>query len=58
MSRVRIVCGEILHVTFGQLTPLYLGEVVAVWAFAGSWLAESVLAWRAVKAGGQAASAR
>jgi hypothetical protein len=28
----------LLDVTMGELTPLYVGEVVSVWAFGISWL--------------------
>ncbi len=46
-----VIAGELEGVTFGELTPLYLGEVVAVWAFAVSWLVESVRAWRELRSG-------
>jgi len=62
-SRVQIVCGvtiiaavlgvivgELMDVALGELTPLYVGEVVSVWAFAVSWLNESVRAWRELRA--------
>jgi hypothetical protein len=34
-----IVVGGVLHADLGPLTPLYLGEIASVWAFAVSWLA-------------------
>jgi hypothetical protein len=49
LAVVGIIVGELIDATFGELTPLYVGEVVAVWAFAVSWLAESVRAWREVR---------
>jgi hypothetical protein len=36
-----IVVGTWLDLTIWQLTPLYLGEVVAVWAFGAAWLVKS-----------------
>ena len=33
-----VAIGGLLHADLGPLTPLYLGEVVSVWAFAVSWL--------------------
>jgi len=41
-----VVAGELNEITLGELTPLYIGEVVSVWAFAVSWVAESVRAWQ------------
>jgi len=35
---VWVAVGGLLRLTLGQLTPLYLGEVVAIWAFGTSWL--------------------
>jgi len=35
---VWIVVGGILKADIGPITPLYLGEIVSVWAFAVSWL--------------------
>ena len=45
-----VIAGELIGVTFGEFTPLYLAEVVSVWAFAVSWLYESGRAWRELKA--------
>ena len=33
-----VAIGGLLGLTFWQITPLYLGEVLAVWAFGTSWL--------------------
>jgi hypothetical protein len=33
-----VIVGGIFKVRLGELTPLYLGEVVSVWAFGVSWL--------------------
>lgn len=33
-----VIVGELLNWTVWELTPLYLGEVTAVWAFGASWL--------------------
>ena len=33
-----IIAGGLLKANLGPLTPLYLGEIVSVWAFAVSWL--------------------
>jgi hypothetical protein len=41
-----VVVGGLLHFDIGPLTPLYLGEVCSVWAFAGSWLTGSRDLWR------------
>lgn len=38
---VAVVAGELLDVTIWELTPLYIGEVVCVWAFGVSWLLAS-----------------
>jgi hypothetical protein len=35
---VWVVVGELLKLTIWELTPLYLGEVISVWAFGVSWL--------------------
>jgi hypothetical protein len=43
-----IVVGTWRDLTFWQLTPLYLGEVVAVWAFGLAWLVKSRHLWRAL----------
>ncbi len=33
-----VFVGGALHADLGELTPLYVGEVVSVWAFGASWL--------------------
>jgi hypothetical protein len=33
-----VFVGRALHATIWELTPLYVGEVVSVWAFGVSWL--------------------
>jgi hypothetical protein len=35
-----VAIGGLLKATVWEITPLYLGEVVAVWAFGASWLAK------------------
>jgi hypothetical protein len=40
--------GGWLGLDIGELTPLYIGEVVAVWAFGASWLLNGREIWRAV----------
>lgn len=45
---VGAVVGELNDFAAWELTALYLGEVISVWAFALSWLAESRRAWRAI----------
>lgn len=41
--------GGILGATIWELTPLYLGEVVSVWAFALSWLVNGRAWWERLK---------
>jgi hypothetical protein len=43
-----VVIGELNDFAVWELTALYLGEVISVWAFAVSWLAESRRAWREI----------
>lgn len=45
---VWIGVGTWLGLTFWRLTPLYIGEVVAVWAFGLAWLVKSRHLWRAL----------
>lgn len=45
-----IIAGEANDVALGELTPLYVGEVVSVWAFAVSWLVESRCSWHGLRA--------
>src|SRR5262249_43939059 len=35
-----VLIGGALKIDIGQLTPLYLGEIISVWAFGASWLAK------------------
>jgi len=35
-----VLIGGVLKIDIGQLTPLYLGEIISVWAFGVSWLAK------------------
>jgi hypothetical protein len=35
---VGVAVGEYFDLSLGELTPLYVGEVVSVWAFGASWL--------------------
>jgi hypothetical protein len=46
---VWIGVGTWLDLTFWQLTPLYLGEVVAVWAFGLAWLVKSRHLWSSLR---------
>jgi hypothetical protein len=39
------VFGGLLNVTVWELTPLYIAEVVSVWAFGISWLLKSRDLW-------------
>jgi hypothetical protein len=61
MAKIQIICGCLilaavawavvggwLGLDIGELTPLYIGEVVAVWAFGASWLLNGREIWRAV----------
>jgi hypothetical protein len=43
-----VAVGGFLHWDLGELTPLYVGEVVSVWAFAASWLTGSPHLWRRI----------
>jgi O-antigen/teichoic acid export membrane protein len=45
---VGVAVGGLLHWDLGELTPLYIGEVVSVWAFGVSWLTGSRDLWRRV----------
>jgi hypothetical protein len=40
-----VIVGGLLNITIWELTPLYLGEVVSVWAFGTSWLLKSRDLW-------------
>jgi hypothetical protein len=59
MRRLQLTCGTLiflavawvaiggwLQLDIAELTPLYVGEVVAVWAFAVSWIATARDLWR------------
>jgi hypothetical protein len=46
-----VAVGGVLGLQIWRLTPLYVGEVVAVWAFAVAWLARSRDWWRATLGG-------
>ncbi len=35
---VWVIVGDLLKITIWELTPLYLGEVISIWAFGASWL--------------------
>jgi hypothetical protein len=43
---VWVAVGSLLRLDLWELTPLYLGEVVSVWAFGVSWLTGSRDLWR------------
>lgn len=45
---VWVAVGGLLHWDLGELTPLYIGEVVSVWAFGVSWLTGSRDLWQLV----------
>jgi hypothetical protein len=40
LAVVWVAVGETLNTAIGGLTPLYIGEVAAIWAFGTSWLLE------------------
>jgi len=40
--------GGLLNVTMWELTPLYLGEVISVWAFGVAWLLKARDLWKAL----------
>jgi hypothetical protein len=42
------VVGGLAHVTIGELTPLYIAEVVSVWAFGVAWFLKSRDLWSAL----------
>jgi hypothetical protein len=41
-----VAVGGLMHWDFGELTPLYVGEVASIWAFGASWLMGSRDLWR------------
>jgi hypothetical protein len=43
---VLVAVGAVTHWDLGVLTPLYVGEVVSIWAFGASWLMGSRDLWR------------
>jgi hypothetical protein len=42
------VVGGFLNVTIWELTPLYLAEVISVWAFGVAWLLKARDLWKAL----------
>jgi hypothetical protein len=42
------IVGGLLDITLWELTPIYLGEVISVWAFGASWLLAGRALWRAL----------
>jgi hypothetical protein len=42
------IVGGLLNVTIWELTPLYLAEVISVWAFGTAWLLKARDLWKAV----------
>jgi hypothetical protein len=40
-----VIVGQLLNLTIWELTPLYIGEVVSVWAFGLAWLLKSRDLW-------------
>jgi len=45
---VGVVVGSLLDARIFRLTPLYLGEVISVWAFGVSWFAAGE-GWRLIR---------
>jgi hypothetical protein len=43
-----VIIGGLLKVTIWELTPLYLGEVISVWAFGAAWLLKARDLWKAL----------
>jgi hypothetical protein len=43
-----VIVGGLLNVTIWELTPLYLGEVISVWAFGAAWLLKARDLWKAL----------
>ena len=43
-----VILGGLLNVTIWELTPLYLGEVISVWAFGVAWLLKARDLWKAL----------
>lgn len=43
-----VIIGGLLKVTIWELTPLYLGEVISVWAFGTAWLLKARDLWKAL----------
>jgi hypothetical protein len=43
-----VIVGGLLKVTIWELTPLYLGEVISVWAFGIAWLLKARDLWKAL----------
>jgi len=43
-----VIVGGLLNVTIWELTPLYLGEVISVWAFGVAWLLKARDLWKAL----------
>jgi hypothetical protein len=43
-----VIVGGLLKVTIWELTPLYLGEVISVWAFGVAWLLKARDLWKAL----------
>jgi hypothetical protein len=43
-----VIVGGLLKVTIWELTPLYLGEVLSVWAFGVAWLLKARDLWKAL----------
>jgi hypothetical protein len=44
-----VLIGGALKVNIWKLTPLYVGEVVSVWAFGASWLLKGEDLWRVLR---------
>ena len=43
-----VIVGGLLNVTIWELTPLYVGEVISVWAFGAAWLIKARDLWKAL----------
>ena len=43
-----VILGAVAWAAIWELTPLYVGEVISVWAFGGAWLLKSRDLWAAL----------
>jgi hypothetical protein len=43
-----VIVGGLLKVTIWELTPLYVGELISVWAFSAAWLFKARDLWKAL----------